>query len=70
MRKVAGVYTVLGDGGWEDVEFDLGYLRCWGVRDTEFYSESVTDSVAIVELPDGRVVVPFVNEIRFLDTQE
>ncbi|MCL2856182.1 MAG: hypothetical protein FWE19_00460 [Oscillospiraceae bacterium] len=69
MRAVAGSYKVY-DGGWKVVDFEMGYFHGWGQVSTEFENGGVTDTIAIVELPDGSIVTPAPGDIRFLDAVE
>lgn len=52
-------------------EFDLGYFHEWGMNYEEFGDIGVGNySVAIVELPDGRIVMPVADDIVFIDLIE
>ena len=51
-------------------QFELGYFHGWGKGYEEFENGAVSYSTAIVELPDGRVIAPLVDDIVFSDTVE
>lgn len=70
MRKCKGSTFVYSDGKWNRENFELGYFHQWGVNYEEFESGPGNYSVAIVELPDGRIVTPTADEIKFLDSAE
>lgn len=63
MRKCKGRYY---DSGLF-VEFELGYFHQWGCNYEEFENGAGNYSVAIVELPNGKVVTPLANDIEFLE---
>lgn len=68
LRRCKGtIYEVL-DGKCKPVEFALGYFHGWGCNYQEFEEGPGNFSVAIVELPDGRVVTPQPDDIVFIDT--
>lgn len=50
-----------------NLEFDLGYFHEWGMNYEEFESGAGNYSIAIVELPDGRIVMPVADDIVFID---
>ena len=56
MRKCKGRYYKQG----QCHDFEMGYFHQWGCN----YEESV----AIIELPNGEVVMPVADHIQFLDT--
>jgi hypothetical protein len=64
LRKCKGKYYFQG----KYHEFELGYFHRWGNGFEEFEDGVGNYSIAIVELPDGKVVTPEPNEIVFLDT--
>jgi hypothetical protein len=66
MRKVSGVYWDCSNGKREEIPFDLGFFHGWGVASTEFDVGGVTDTIAIVEFPDGKVITTTPRSIRFL----
>lgn len=68
MRRCKGKVIVYENGKWGTMEFELGYFHQWGVSYEEFETGPGNYSVAIVELPDGRVVTPSANDIQFIDT--
>lgn len=56
-------------GKYGNEEFEMGYFHCWGVNYEEFCDVGVGNyTVAIVELPDGRVVMPPAEDIIFIDS--
>ncbi len=63
-RKCKGRYYYQGNY----YDFELGYFHKWGSNYEEFESGAGNYSVAIVELPDGRVVMPVAEDIVFLET--
>lgn len=67
MRKCKGQYNVYENGQWRTKEFELGYFHQWGCNYEEFESGIGNYSVAIVELPDGRVIMPVADDIVFVD---
>lgn len=67
MRKCRGQYYA-GVNNWS--QFELGYFHGWGCNYEEFESGPGNYSVAIVELPDGRIVLPLADNIQFLDKPE
>ncbi len=56
MRKCKGRYYKQG----QCHDFEMGYFHQWGCN----YEESV----AIIELPNGEVVMSVADDIQFLDT--
>jgi len=50
--------------------FFEGYFHGWGCNYEEFETGPGNYSVAIVELPDGEVVMPVADDIWFLDKPE
>lgn len=67
LRKCKGRVNVCINGRWQMQEFELGYFHQWGMNFEEFENGPGNYSVAIVELPDGRIVMPTANDIEFLD---
>lgn len=67
LRKCKGRVDVYEDGRWLNVEFGLGYFHQWGTNYTEFNSGPGNYTVAVVELPDGRIVTPMAGNIVFLE---
>lgn len=67
MRRCKGHYGVCENGKWEEREFEIGYFHQWGVDYEEFESGPGNYSVAIVELPDGKIVTPVAQDIEFID---
>lgn len=63
MRKCQGKYY--GGEGWKD--FEVGYFHCFSVQYEEMRDGIGVYPVAIVELPDGRIIEPLADEIQFLD---
>lgn len=65
MRNCKGRYYK--DGNF--IDFELGYFHQWGINYEEFGEFGVGNyTVAIVELPDGKVVTPTVDDICFIDS--
>lgn len=65
MRKCKGKYYKNGSF----VDFELAYFHQWGIDYEEFADVGVGNySIAIVELPNGDIVTPLVNDIRFLNS--
>lgn len=67
MRKCKGRYGVYENGKWEEKEFEMGYFHQWGTDYEEFESGPGNYSVAIVELPGGKIVTPTPRDIEFID---
>ena len=67
LRRCKGKTNVYQDGKWHTEEFELGYFHQWGINYEEFENGPGNYSVAIIELPDGRVVTPIADDIVFLD---
>lgn len=66
MRKCRGKYYKQG----KYHTFFEGYFHRWGCNYEEFETGPGNYSVAIVELPDGEVVMPVADDIWFLDKPE
>ena len=64
MRKCKGRYYKQGQGH----DFEMGYFHQWGYNYEEFETGAGNYSVAIIELPNGEVVMPVADDIQFLDT--
>lgn len=64
MRKCKGRYFYQG----KYHEFVMGYFHEWGVNYEEFESGAGNYSTAIVELPNGKVVMPTADDIVFLES--
>lgn len=62
-RKCKGRYWKTG----KYHEFELGYFHGWGSNYEEYENGAGNYSTAIVELPDGRVIMPVADDICFLD---
>lgn len=62
MRQCKGRYYRKG----EYIGFGLGYFHQWGNDYEEFESGPGNFTVAIVELPDGKVITPLAKDIQFL----
>jgi len=68
LRRCKGKCNIYENGKRSSLEFDLGYFHEWGVNYEEFVDSGPGNySVAIVELPDGRIVMPVADDIAFLD---
>lgn len=63
VRRCSGYY--FKNGSHHD--FKLGYFHQWGCDFEEFESGTGNYSVAIVELPNGEIVTPLPNNIKFID---
>lgn len=70
LRKCRGRYNIYENGKWVSHEFGLGYFHAWGMNYEEFETGPGNYSVAIVELPDGHIVMPMPDDIVFLDRVE
>lgn len=71
LRRCKGKCNIYENGKWHSMEFELGYFHEWGMNYEEFGDVGVGNySVAIVELPDGRIVMPVADDIVFLDLIE
>lgn len=68
MRKCRGKYNKYVNGIHETIEFELGYFHQFGCNYEEFDNGPGNYSVAIVELPDGSIIMPMADDIKFLDT--
>ena len=66
LRKCKGRYWF--QGHWN--EFGLGYFHKWGGDFEEFENGAGNYSTAIVELPNGKVVMPVADDIVFLNPFE
>lgn len=66
MRQCKGAVNKYVNGIWGREEFELGYFHQWGVNYETLPNGIGNYMVAIVELPDGRVVMPVADEITFL----
>ena len=67
MRKCKGKLLVCKNGKYEEEKFVFGFFHEWGVNYEEFESGAGNYSVAIVELPDGKIITPLAEDIQFLD---
>ena len=63
MRKCKGRYYKQG----QYHDFEMGYFHQWGCNYEEFETGAGNYSVAIIELPNGEVVMPVADDIQFLD---
>lgn len=55
------------NGKWCIFKFDNGLFHDWGVNYEEFESGAGNYSVGIIELPDGKIILPPASNIQFLD---
>lgn len=62
-----GKINIYKNDQWITKEFELGYFHQWGCNYEEFESGAGNYSVAIVELPNGKVIMPSVDCIEFID---
>lgn len=67
MRKCKGKVNFYTNGRRQEQIFDLGYFHEWGCNYEEFETNTGNYSVAIVELPDGKIITPLPNDIEFID---
>lgn len=68
LRRCKGKCNIYENGKWHSLEFGLGYFHEWGMNYEEFVGSGPGNySVAIVELPDGRIGMPTADDIAFLD---
>ena len=67
LRKCTGSVDQYIDGCLQSRNFEIGYFHGFGMNYTEFESGAGNYSVAIVELPNGEVVMPKADAIRFID---
>ncbi len=70
LRKCKGKYSFWDNGKWATKEFDLGYFHKWGCSFEEFETGAGNYSVALVELPSGKIVEVLPNDLEFLDVKE
>lgn len=63
LRRCKGRYYF--QGRWHG--FELGYFHRWGSNFEEFENGAGNYSIAIVELPDGKVIMPTPDNIVFLE---
>lgn len=68
MRKCKGKYTDYDEKERKFVnrEFEDGIFHQWGADYEEFESGPGNYTVGIVELPDGRVIMPIARFIQFV----
>lgn len=64
MRTCKGRYWTSGSNGHYE-EFENGIFHQWGSNYEEFESGAGNYSVAIVELPDGKVIMTNADDIQF-----
>ena len=71
MRKCKGKYTEYDKDKrmFVEREFAVGLFHQWGNDYEEFESGPGNFTVAIVELPDGKIVTPVARDVHFLDTE-
>lgn len=65
MRSCKGKYWSNESNHYE--EFEKGIFHQWGSNYEEFENGAGNYSVAIVELPNGKVIMPCANDIQFTD---
>lgn len=72
IRKCKGRYYEYNKdiGRYRPISFELGYFNAWGIDYEEVQNGAGNYSVAIVELPDGKVVKVNPSDLKFLDTKE
>jgi len=68
MRKCNGYYTIYDDklGKYVRIMFEDGLFHQWGVSYVEYESGPANYTVGIVELKDGKVVMPTPDGIQFI----
>jgi len=69
MRKCRGEYVRFNneENVYETVEFEEGMFHQWGTESEELENGVGSYMVGIVELPDGKVIMPVASDIRFID---
>lgn len=67
MRKCNGFYNNFANGKWERLFFEKGFFHAWGINYEEFGNGAGNYSVAIVELPNGEIIMPCATDIKFLE---
>lgn len=71
LRKCKGKTHVYENGKWHEEIFELGYFHGFGSNYEDLGEKGVGNyTIAIVELPDGRVVMPVADDIVFIDRGE
>lgn len=72
LRKCKGKYYKYNKdiGRYIPIFFELGYFNAWGIDYEEVQNGAGNYSVAIVELPNGKVVKVNPSDLQFLDTKE
>lgn len=71
LRRCKGKTSVYENGKWHEETFELGYFHGFGSNYEDFGDNGVGNyTVAVVELPDGRVVMPVADNITFIDRIE
>lgn len=72
MRRCRGTYSEYNreKNTWEEKEFVDGVFHQWGNNYEEFDSGSGNYTVAVVELPDGKVVMTVASNIQFIKEEE
>lgn len=73
MRKCKGTYATYNKEKrmYETHGFEEGLFHQWGVEYEEINDYGVGNySVAIVELSNGEIVMPFASNIQFLDSAD
>ena len=72
MRKCKGRYIEYDkrEGRFSNKEFSEGLFHQWENAYEEFETGPGNFTVAIVELPDGKIVTPDAKDIQFIDREE
>lgn len=73
MRRCKGKTNVYNfeNRKWEELKFELGYFHQWSMSYEEFGDVGIGSyPIAIVELPDGKIITPCADNIQFLDEME
>jgi len=69
MRKCKGYYTEFDTKSmkYARIPFEEGLFHQWGIDYYDGYKDGpVSYTVAIVELPDGKVIMPIASSIQFI----
>lgn len=72
IRKCKGRYYEYNKdiGRYRPISFELGYFNAWGIDYEEVQNGTGNYSIALVELPNGKVVKVNPSDLEFLDTKE
>lgn len=72
LRKCKGKYYKYNKdiGRYIPISFELGYFNAWGIDYEEVQNGTGNYSIALIELPSGKVVKVNPSDLQFLDTKE